>query len=73
MSFRFAHGILALSRRYRREEVDRALKRALADGTATAAYVRKILECEQPGGLQAALWAEFVSAGPKLTHLPGRI
>lgn len=41
--------ILALARRYRREELEGALRRALADGTATAAYVRKILQREHPG------------------------
>jgi transposase len=51
--------ILALARRYRREALEAALTRALADGTPTAAYVRKILERAEPGGLQAALWAEL--------------
>jgi transposase len=50
--------ILLLARRYRREDVERALKRALADGTATAAYVRKILERDHPG-LRAPLGAEL--------------
>ena len=50
--------ILLLGRRYRREDVERALKRALADGTATAAYVRKILERDHPGP-RSAIWAEL--------------
>jgi transposase len=41
--------ILTLARRYKREEVEGALKRALADGTTTAAYVRTLLERDHPG------------------------
>ena len=40
--------ILALGARYRREEVEKALLRALADGTTTAGYVREILERRHP-------------------------
>lgn len=42
--------ILALARRYRREEVEAALERACADGTATAGYVRELLSRERPAG-----------------------
>ena len=42
--------IVALSRRYRREEVEKALERALSDGTATAGYVRDLLSRNQPTG-----------------------
>ena len=51
--------ILALARRYRREDVEAALGRALADGTATASYVRKILERAEPAGLHSALFSEL--------------
>jgi hypothetical protein len=40
---------VTLARRYRREDVEQALRKALADGTATAAYVRRILERDHPG------------------------
>ena len=39
-----------LARRYRREEVEAALERALADGTPTAGYVRELLSRERPTG-----------------------
>jgi transposase len=42
--------ILALSRRYPLEAVERALEKALADGTATSGYVRRILEQVDPRG-----------------------
>jgi hypothetical protein len=42
--------ILALAARYRRQEVEAALARALQDGTATAGYVRQILERRHPTG-----------------------
>jgi len=45
--------------RYRREAVEAALRRALADGTPTAAYVRKILEHTEPGALHSAPSAEL--------------
>jgi transposase len=43
--------ILALARRYPARDVERALQRALSDGTATAGYVRQILEITHPMGL----------------------
>lgn len=42
--------ILALARRYRREDVAAALERAVRDGTTTAGYVRRLLECHHPTG-----------------------
>ena len=42
--------VLALSRRYRPEEVEAALERALEDGTTTAGYVRQLLERRHPTG-----------------------
>ena len=42
--------ILALAARYRREEVESALARALRDGTPTAGYVRQLLERRHPTG-----------------------
>jgi transposase len=42
--------ILALARRYRAEEVDRALERAVADNSPTAGYVRQILSRNHPTG-----------------------
>lgn len=43
--------LIALARRYPAEEVERALQRALSDGTATSGYVRQILEITHPRGL----------------------
>ena len=42
--------ILAVARRYRRDEVEAALDRASADGTPTAGYVRDLLSRERPTG-----------------------
>ncbi len=42
--------VLTLARRYRREELEAALERALTDGTATAGYVRELLSRERPTG-----------------------
>lgn len=42
--------ILALARRYRRDEVKRALERAVSDATATAGYVRQLLGRRHPTG-----------------------
>jgi hypothetical protein len=42
--------ILALARRYRRDEVKHALERAVSDATATAGYVRQILSQKHPTG-----------------------
>lgn len=42
--------ISALRGRYRREEVEAALRRALDDGTPTAGYVRQLLERRHPTG-----------------------
>lgn len=42
--------VLALARRYPIPEVERALERAVADGTATAGYVRRLLEIFDPRG-----------------------
>jgi transposase len=43
--------ILALARRYPAGDVERALQRAVSDGTATSGYVRQILEISHPKGL----------------------
>ncbi len=53
--------ILALTRRYRREEVEAALQRALADGTATAGYVRELLSRNQPTGYIGQIREELPS------------
>jgi len=42
--------ILALAARYRREEVESALARALRDGTPAAGYVRQLIERRHPTG-----------------------
>jgi transposase len=42
--------ILALARRYRKEEVKRALERAVSDATTTAGYVRQLLSRKHPTG-----------------------
>jgi transposase len=51
--------IVALARRYRREEVERALERALSDGTPTAGYVRELLSRNQPTGYLGELREEL--------------
>ncbi|MGH9360946.1 MAG: IS21 family transposase [Thermoanaerobaculia bacterium] len=51
--------LLLLARRYRREDVEAALRKALEDGTATAGYVRKLLEREQPSALGSSLASEL--------------
>ncbi len=53
--------ILALTRRYRREEVEAALQRALADGTATSGYVRELLSRNQPTGYIGQIREELPS------------
>jgi transposase len=53
--------ILALARRYRREEVEEALEGALRDGTTTAGYVRQTLERKHP----TARIGEIVTERPK--------
>jgi transposase len=50
--------ILVLSRRYPAGVVERALHRAVADGTATAGYVRRILEITHPRGLLSDIGRE---------------
>jgi len=42
--------ILALSRRYPVDAVEKALEQAVSDGTATAGYVRQVLEMLDPRG-----------------------
>jgi hypothetical protein len=42
--------ILALTRRYPKEEVKRALERAVSDATTTAGYVRQLLSRNHPTG-----------------------
>ena len=42
--------ILALARRYSREDVNAALARCVADGTTTSGYLRRILEQKHPTG-----------------------
>lgn len=59
--------ILDLARRFRAEEVSRALKEALRDGMPTASYVREILSRKNPTGHIAELSAEVpkgLSLGP---------
>jgi transposase len=50
--------ILALERRYRSEEVERALAEALDHGTATAGYVRELLSRRHPSAPLAELHRE---------------
>lgn len=59
--------ILALARRWRVEEVEAAMARALSDGTATAGYVREVLRRVHPTGHIADLPKEVprgLSLGP---------
>ena len=59
--------ILGLSRRYRVEEVEKALSRALSDGTATSGYVRQLLSRTHPTGHLAQLETDLpkgLSLGP---------